>query len=431
MDEAVVVFSRKGLFQTRITAREVRSREHARKLWPLVAPGAIQQMVTWVSPSFEDGKLRRRSHFRQLPVEKTYDLKAQFEEEETSRQNAVHESPEHRRAKELIAAELARRLEAGLAMPWAFKDADASDYPLEGNLLLGADQVVTEHPLDTPFGSRFRLDIAVLGPPIQTEPMVLGGVEIELGHAFDGRKALIGKSLGFALMSIDITEMTMDDINAQWAEQALTATTRSHEQGRRQTYIYLHDLLYPLYAQLPKFLDSEQRHQYLVFSDDATLRRLVGWMNLLAKTLDYPTGAIAVAIVNGKSEQSRKMLERAGQVVGPDWEQFNNHQCLRLTVPRPKGAADLQAHRFHMTMARLLLSHADALVGYKYRNGVDNNHPEDDVWVAHQWITDQGIQTQHRVLPKRLAEPINRLMKVVSDLQRGHDSGGALVEELG
>lgn len=431
MDEAVVVFSRKGLFQTRIAAREVRSREHARKLWPLVAPGAIQRMVTWVSPSFENRKLRRRSHFRQLPVEKTYDLKAQFEEEETSRQGAVHESPEHRRAKELIAAELARRLAAGLAMPWAFKDADASDYPLEGNLLLGADQVVTEHPLDTPFGSRFRLDIAVLGPPIQTEPMVLGGVEIELGHAFDGRKALIGKSLGFALISIDITEMTMDDINAQWAERALTATTRNHEQGRRQTYVYLHDLLYPLYAQLPTFLDSEQRHQYLVFSDDATLRRLVGWMNLLAKTLDYPTGAIAVAIVNGKSEQSRKMLERAGQVVGPDWEQFNNHQCLRLTVPRPKGPADLQAHRFHMTMARLLLSHADALVGYKYRNGVDNNHPEDDVWVAHRWIADQKIHTQHRVLPKRLAEPINRLMKVVSDLQRGHDSGSASIAEIG
>lgn len=39
MDEAVIVFSRKGLFQMRITAREIRSREHARKLWPLVAPG--------------------------------------------------------------------------------------------------------------------------------------------------------------------------------------------------------------------------------------------------------------------------------------------------------------------------------------------------------------------------------------------------------
>lgn len=127
MDEAVIVFSRKGLFQTRIAAREIRSREHARKLWPMVAPGAIQQMVTWVSPFIEDGNLRRRSHFRQLPVEKTYDLKAQFEQEEIGRQYAVHESPEHRRAKELIAAELTRRLAAGLAMPWAFKDTDASD----------------------------------------------------------------------------------------------------------------------------------------------------------------------------------------------------------------------------------------------------------------------------------------------------------------
>lgn len=62
---------------------------------------------------------------------------------------------------------------------------------------------------------------------------------------------------------------------------------RNHEQGRRQTYVYLYDLLYPLYAQLPTFLDSEQRHQYLVFSDDATLRRLVSWMNLLARTLDH------------------------------------------------------------------------------------------------------------------------------------------------
>ncbi|MDP3218381.1 MAG: hypothetical protein Q8S73_30030 [Deltaproteobacteria bacterium] len=423
MDEAVIVFSRKGLFQMRIAAREIRSREHARKLWPMVAPGAIQQMVTWVSPFIEDGNLRRRSHFRQLPVEKTYDLKAQFEQEEIGRQHAVHESPEHRRAKELIAAELARRLAAGLAMPWAFKDTDASDYPLEGNLLLGADQVVTEHPLDTPFGSRFRLDIAVLGPPIQTEPMVLGGVEIELGHAFDGRKALIGKSLGFALISIDITEMTLDEITPQWAELALTATTRSHEQGRRQTYIYLHDLLYPLYAQLPTFLDREQRHQYLVFSDDSTLHKLVNWMNLLAKTLDYSNSSVAVAIVNGKSEQSRKMLERAGQVVGPDWEQFNNHQCLRLTIPRPKGPADLQAHRFHMTLARLLLSHTDALVGYKYRNGVDNDDPKEDIWIAHRWIADQGVHTKHRVLPKRLAEPINRLMKVVSDLQCSHGSG--------
>jgi hypothetical protein len=264
MNEALIVFTRKGLFQTRIAARDVRSREHARKLWPLVDPDTMRQMVTWVRPLFADGTLRRRSHFRLLSAAKTYDLKTLFEEQETTRRAAVHESPEHRRAKELIAAELSRRLAAGLAMPWAFKDDNASDYPLEGNLLLGAESVVTERVLHTPFGSQFRLDIAIIGPPIHAEPMVLGAVEIELAHAFDGRKALIGKSLGFPLVSIDISEMSVDEITPQWAERALTATTRSDEQGRRKTYVYLHDLLYPLYAQLPVSLDNEQRHQYLV-----------------------------------------------------------------------------------------------------------------------------------------------------------------------
>ena len=422
MDKAIVVFSRKGLFQTRIVAHEVRSREHARKLWPLVSTDSLRQMVTWVSPVFEDGELRRRSHFRKLPVECTYDLKTHFNDEEALRQRAIQESQEHRRAKELIAAELARRLDAQLAMPWWFKDVDASDFPLEGNLLLGANRVVTEHSLDTPFGSRFQLDVAVLGPPIYAETMVLGGVEIEFKRAFDGRKALIGKSLGFPLISIDITEMSIDELTPKWAQQALTATTCSHEQGRRQTYIYLHDLLYPLYAQLPVFLDDEQRHQFLVFADDATLQKLAQWMNFLAERLEYKKGDVAIMQVNGKSEQSRKMLERAGEVVGPDWKDFNSQRCLRLTLPRPRNTADLQAHLFHMTMARLLLSHADALVGYKYCNGVNNDDPEEDVWIAHRWIAEQSRHTQYRVLPKRLAEPINRVIAVVSYLRHNHET---------
>ena len=100
-----------------------------------------------------------------------------------------------------------------------------------------------------------------------------------------------------------------------------------------------------------------------MFADDNTLNKLVRWMNALAEKLEYSKGTVAVALVNGKNEQSRKMLERAGQVVGPDWAEFNDQRCLRLTLPRPKGPADLQAHRFHMTMARVLLSRTDALVG--------------------------------------------------------------------
>jgi hypothetical protein len=93
MNEAIVVFSRKGLFKTMIKASDIRSREQARKLWPLVAPdGTHQMMVTWVSPSFEQQQqLRRRSHFRLMPSARRLNLKQRFEEEETERQYLIQE----------------------------------------------------------------------------------------------------------------------------------------------------------------------------------------------------------------------------------------------------------------------------------------------------------------------------------------------------
>lgn len=43
MDEAIVVFSRKGLFKTPIKERDIRSREQARKLWPWLPHGDLGQ----------------------------------------------------------------------------------------------------------------------------------------------------------------------------------------------------------------------------------------------------------------------------------------------------------------------------------------------------------------------------------------------------
>ena len=163
MDKATVVFSRKGLLRESIEARHVRSREHARKLWPFVDPQAKDELVTWVSPTFEAGRVKRRSHFRRLPASASIDLKARFDDEEAQRQRQVSESAEHALAKQLIVAELARRLDSGRGLPWSFKDDSVSDFPLVGNLLLGAADVASEHPLRTPFGSSYRLDIAVLG----------------------------------------------------------------------------------------------------------------------------------------------------------------------------------------------------------------------------------------------------------------------------
>lgn len=422
MNEAIVVFSRNGMFITNVLARDVHSREHARKLWPLVTPDAPRQLVTWVMPSFLDGKLVRRSHFRKLPGARNINVVQMFEQEEAARYKAVRESPEHSAAKHLVAEALRQRLQNGLAMPWYFKDPDGSQYHLAGNLLLGAEVVRVEEVVTTSFGCDYRLDVAITSKQVNKKSILLGGVEIEWGHQFDGRKALIGKSQAFPLISIDISGMTLEEITVDWADAALTATTRSSETGQRKTYVYLHDLLYPLYVQIPSGLIKDTRHQFLVFASDKELSDLEKWAKRLQELLGLPKSAMAVSIVNAKSEQSRKMLENAGQIVGQDWQRINSQQCLRLTIERP-SPADVASHMFHLCMANLFLSHTDSLVGYKYRTGIQNGTPTEDVWQHPQWNPETKRADYYRILPKRLAEPRSHILDVLNTLGQTVSAG--------
>lgn len=415
MNEALIVFSREGEFKSHVRARDIPSREHARKLWPMVTQTQPHKLVTWVSPSLtSEGKLRSRSHFRTLPAS-NYNFKKHFEKEENSRLRFVRESKEHQQAKRLIAEELSRRLRQNLAMPWYFKDTSASDFHLAGNLLLGAHDIVCEFRIQIPMDCSYRLDVAALSPPIDNKQIVLGGIEIEFGHAFEGRKALIGKFQGFPLISIDISNLSLDEITPQWAEGVLTATTRSSESGERKTYVYLHDLLYPLYVQLPDFIDKEHRHQFLVFAKDEELNKLHNWLNKLNEKLALPSSALNISLVNAKSKQSKVMLENAGDIVGSEWRMMNDHQCILITINRPTPM-DIKLHFFHIVMARLLLSRINALVGYKYERGILNNDPANNIWVANKWIPERKSFDHHRVLPKRLAIPSNRLLEVLQEL---------------
>lgn len=417
MNEAIVVFSRNGMFTTTIAARDIHSHEHARKLWPLVTPFVPHQMVTWVKPTFDiNNKIKRRSHFRTLSGTRNLDVAQFFEQEETARYKASKESPEHSAAKRMVADALRQRLQKGIAMPWYFKDQDSSQFPLAGNLLLGAEAVHVEELVRTSFGCDYRLDIAIISKQIKDNPILLGGVEIEWAHQFDGRKALIGKSQAFPLVSIDISKMTLGEITPEWADAALTATTHSSETGQRKTYIYLHDLLYPLYLQLPSGLVKETRHQFLVFAPDAELSKLEKWAKKLQERVELPKSAMAVSIINAKSEQSKIMLENAGQVVGHDWQHINDHQCLRLTIERP-SPFDVAAHMFHLCMANLFLSHTDSLVGYKYMTGILNDDPSEDIWRHPKWNPETKRADYYRILPKRLAEPRSRIVDVLNSLR--------------
>lgn len=418
MDAAVVVLSRQGTFAKTVTAREIRSPEHARKLWPLVTPTEPRNLVTWVRPSFDsENKLKRRSHFRLMPGSVGAAFRQQFEREEAARVLAAGESAEHKQAKRLVAEALRERMRRNLAMPWFFKDLDASDFHLAGNLLLGAAEIVEERAVRTAFGCNYRLDIGVLSRTIHKGPLLLGGIEIEWEHQFDGRKALIGKSQAFPLISIDITGLKREDLTPEWADSALTATTRSSDAGKRSTYIYLHDLLYPQFLQIPKEVDRDARHQFVVFAPDEHLRKLQNLIPAYQAVLKIPDKSVSVSLVNAISDSSKVALANLGGVVGRDWKEINPDRALMVTLDRPT-AFDSNLQLLHLCVANFLLSFTDSLVGYKYKLGILNERTAEDLWLRHVRNTEGTLEC-FRVAPKRLAEPRSRLLAILQSLAVG------------
>ncbi len=416
VDTAVVVLSRQGKFAKTVAARDIRSHEHARKLWPLVTPTEPRSLVTWVRPVFDSAnKLKRRSHFRLMPGSVGDAFRQQFERDEATRVKAMEESPEHKRAKHLVAEALRERMRRQLGMPWFFKDADASDFHLAGNLLLGAAEVVEERTVKTSFGCTYRLDIGIISRTIEKGGLLLGGIEIEWENPFDGRKALIGKSQAFPLISIDISGLQLEDLTPEWADLALTGTTRSSDDGRRSTYIYIHDLLYPQHLQVHRDVVKEARHQFVVFAPDEHLKRLHQLIPKYRAALKVPDKSLAISPVNAKSESSKVALTNLGDIVGPDWREVNSHSCLMVTLDRPTQF-DENLQLLHLCVANLLLSYTDSLVGYKYMLGIVNDDVAQDLWEHPVWNKEERKFERYRVAPKRLAEPRSRLLAVLQSV---------------
>lgn len=419
MDKALIGITRKGEFKELITARNVASREHARKYWPLVTPEKPYQLLTFVSPSFDSaGQIKRHSHFRRLPQGYNYDFHKNFNIEESERVAFVDSRNEHSQAIDFIRNELLNRLENGRASPWHFKDEKVSDFHFEGSLLLLAHDVVKEYEVKTSFGCKYRLDIAVLAAPINNKPpIILAGVEVEFGHQFDGRKALISKSQGFPLVSVDISEMQIDEITAHWAETVLNLSNNRNKQSFRGTYFYLHDLFYPLYAKLPDFVDKDHRHQYIVFSEDLKLKALHDLLKKLALTIGFDNKSFNLSFRKAKSDQSRIMLKNLGEITGSDWSEKNDHQCLLIAINRPANLMDTKNYLFHILMVQLILLKTDALVGYKYESGLINTAENEDLWIKNIWKPDEKSFEKYKVLPKRLATPTSMIIELIKKVE--------------
>lgn len=417
MDTALVIASRRGIFKDTIKASEIKSSEHARKLWPLLSPDKTS-IVIWVSfTRKEDPKHRCKAHFRRPPVAyQRKGIRHKFEADEEERQRIICESPEHKRAKELVANELVRRLHKQEPMPWYFKDKSASDFHFEGDLLLAANEIKQEMTIKTTFGSSFRLDIGIVGPPISQKQMIVGGIEIEFGNSFVGRKGLIGRSLGFPLMSIDITGMTLDKITPKWAKRIISQTTADDKKGQRKTYIYLPTPLYPLHIQISPQFKVDDKHQYLAFADRDTLKKLSGWLGEVGKKLGYTEKEFTVQRLNAINPKALTQLKNVGEIVGEGWQDFNATECLRITLQRPLADSDfLRSHRLHMTVVRLLMQ-SEVLLGYKPCMGGVLHNADEDLWDLSS-LGVGGKENDHlRLLPKRLSSPIGPILKIVDEL---------------
>ncbi|MCS8413171.1 hypothetical protein N0754_17875 [Pseudomonas aeruginosa] len=410
LHEARILFGRNGELKQTIDAFSITSPEHYRNLWPLVTPTDPPRMVCWVSPVFQGEECKRRSHFRTL--RKSVNPVAVFRDEEEARTKAG-ESAIHRTAKEVLAAELQRRIDSGLGLPWAFKHDSAGGFPMVGNLLLGARRAVIEHRIKTapPLDSTYRLDIAILGDPAIRNELLLGAVEIEHKHSFDGRKALAGKSGGYPLISVDVSDMQLEEITPAWAARVLSETSRTVQSGGRSTFVYLNPLLYPLYAQIPpEIARHAARHQFIIFAPDKDLVNARDKITTAAHALGLAQD-VNVQLIKAVNEQCAIRIRNLGRIVGRDWQDHNPEACLLVSLDRPHSVLDLSRHKMHHFLALFLAGWGNALVGYRWREGVLPN--EDDT--SDVWVERLGGKS-YTTLPKRLAMPLRRYIEALSSL---------------
>lgn len=413
MDSAYRVYSpSRGYGKEKVVATDIKSSSHARKLAPFIDDN--NQLVYWVRWGNRkvDGK-SIKAHFRSYPKHSTNSLKKQLHDEISSRQNESNESSKHKAAKLVVQAALQALINSGKHLPWSILDPEISDFPMTGDLLANAVSIEVEHSLKTPFDNQaYRLDVAILGRTIKKHPVVLAGIEIEFTHTFSFSKALICKSLGFPLVSLNITELEESEINLEWAKQALMETTRNSKDGLRRNYFYIHPLLSTVYLDLPKSPHYEPRHQYVIFCPQED--ELYKWLKLLRSELDL-TDKVDIHPVKAKNSQLKTQIENAGELAGEEWSKHNPNSYIQLTINKPTGkTGDL--YLYHLILAKLCNSVFDCLVGYKYQTGEHHFKGDSLMWQSLMLDDNRKLVPMKNLAPKRVSEPVWQILSKVDNL---------------
>ena len=414
MHTALKVYSWRGILSESIEATDIKSRADARKYGPFA--DFEKRRVGWVRWGYvkETGKWRK-AHFRHFPNPiNISNVREELMSEIHKKNVSKAESQKHEKAKRLLASSLKRRLLDNKYLQWAFKDKDVSPFPITGNLLSEVVDVQTEYPVKIPFGKEYRFDIALLGDYIKNKPIILGAIEIEYTHEFEMTKCLMCKTLGFPLVSIDISEIDESNITEDWIEKTLIKTTQTSSDSRRRNYIYIHNSLYPVYMDIPSNIFMGQYHYFIIFIDDNNFDNLIRNLLDLKKSLGIFDNTVQIQKVICKNEQNKKMLYNEGSIAGHDWYKYNSYRYIRVILQRPTIKCG-PIYKYHLAMMRLLNSHYSTLVGYKHRKGKKNENTENRIWVEYQKLTTGGEWVQ--LLPKNVSEPVSSIISVLETLR--------------
>lgn len=409
MQEAIRIYSpEKGFGKEILKATEIKSHAHARKLAPFIDDTG--EKMYWVSWGKEKSNGKPRvAHFKRYPHGSQQTLAKELNDELTEKLKQSGESHLHKNAKQMIKQMLEEMILQHKHLPWAFKDDEISSFAMTGDLLAGAISIEIEHPISTPFGKDYRLDVAILGKKIAQHPVLLAGIELELTNKFDFSKALLCKSAGFPLISIDIAEVEEGEIDLDWARNALMETTQNSCDGFRRNYIYIHRLLSTVYIDIPREIVTTSRHQYVIFCDKQ--QELSHNLERLQDALNLTNKQVHITSITNKNKQLETQIINAGKLAGEEWEKHNPNGYIQLTIDKPASkSGDL--YHFHLVLAKLCNSIYDCLVGYKYETGPSYSNAKEYLWCTSHKVG--GKLTVSNLAPKRVSEPVIKILNYIN-----------------
>lgn len=418
-DEAIRIFSpTEGFLKERIKSLKIKSREDARKVGPFC--NDYKELMHWVNWGTRENDKKIKPYFRRYSDGRSAIAHFQQQPHNEHRETEKYKQRNvHKKVQETLLNTLTHLLKSNTPIEWAFNDQRITDFPLAGNLLSDVQTVEKEYRIVPPFINYYDLDIALLGEKLFNKKIILGAIEIEYTHEVDLLKTLLCKALGFPLLTINIRDADYDQISEEWCIRRLTETKFNSDDERRRNYVYIHNMLYPVFLSGYEGWDIGDKHQYIVFAKDKEINKLSNCVDLLKTTLSLSDSDVNFVVVNRNSADkgSNTMFENEGALTGENWKEYNPNKFIRLILKRPKIKAG-SIYKFHLVLTQLLTLHVDCLVGYKFDTGQSNFDQENPIWdISRSERNYNGppnyIWHKKRFCPKRISEPVREIIKYI------------------